>query len=236
MWLGTDSNELNADMAKRLNGRSLLSFSCGKDSIGAWLHMRPHFVDIVPAYLYLIPDLEFVEESLVYYEKFFGTKIIRAPHPSLYRLLSNLIFQAPENCRVVEDMAIQLFDYDEVFREVAEDAGFTGEYFTANGVRAADSLNRHTAMKRYGPVNDTRKVFYPIYDWNKARLLEEIKKSGVRLPIDYRYFGRTFDGLDWRFLVRIKEHFPRDYARILEFFPLAELELFRRGMLEKHGH
>lgn len=52
-----------------------------------------------------------------------------------------------------------------------------------------------------------------------------------QLPVDYKLFGRTFDGIDYRFLKPIKENFPRDYEKIITWFPLAELELFRRGEL-----
>lgn len=61
---------------REMQDKTLLAFSTGKDAIAAWLAIREHFDEVIPYYLYLIPDLEFVEESLAYYEKFFGTKII----------------------------------------------------------------------------------------------------------------------------------------------------------------
>ena len=35
--------------------------------------------------------------------------------------------------------------------------------------------------------------------------------------------------IDYRFLKPIHDNYPQDYERILDFFPLAGLELFRRG-------
>jgi hypothetical protein len=43
-------------------------------------------------------------------------------------------------------------------------------------------------------------------------------------------FGRSFDGIDYRFLEPISRLYPEDYQRILQDFPLADLELFRRRM------
>ena len=63
---------------------TLLAFSAGKDAIAAWLAIRPHFERVIPYYLYLVPGLEFVEESLAFYERFFGAKIARLPHSRLY--------------------------------------------------------------------------------------------------------------------------------------------------------
>lgn len=78
-----------------------LAFSCGKDSIGAWLALLPHFTRIVPVYMYTVPDLDFVNKSIRYYEDFFQTKILQVPHPALIRFLRFFIFQAPQNLSII---------------------------------------------------------------------------------------------------------------------------------------
>src|SRR5688572_24914779 len=88
------SNQLCQYVADAHEGTCLLAFSTGKDSIGAYIKLRRHFSDIIPFYLYLVPGLSFVEESLQYYESIMGRRIIRLPHPSLYRWLNALVFQA----------------------------------------------------------------------------------------------------------------------------------------------
>ena len=45
----------------------LVSFSLGKDSLAAWLHMRKYFRSVNPFFMYMIPGLEFVENALKYY-------------------------------------------------------------------------------------------------------------------------------------------------------------------------
>jgi hypothetical protein len=205
-----------------------LAFSCGKDSIGAWLALRPHFTRIVPVYMYLVPDLDFVDKSIRYYEEFFQTPILQVPHPSLIRLLRNLTFQAPENINIIERCGFAPLDYDKIIQQVKIDLKLPKITYHATGVRAADSPIRRAAVNRSGAINEKRKQFMPIWDWNKARLLEEMKKSGVKLPIDYKLFGRSFDGIDYRFLKPIKDNLPDDYQKIIEFFPLADLEIKRR--------
>ena len=93
--------ETIAEVRKR-QSETLLAFSTGKDAIAAWLAIREHFDRVHPYYLYLVPGLEFVEESLAYYERFFGVKIARLPHPSVHRWLNNFTFQPPERCAVIE--------------------------------------------------------------------------------------------------------------------------------------
>lgn len=204
----------------------LLAFSCGKDSIGAWLECRKHFPRIIPFYMYLVPDLEFVERSLAYYEDWFGCRIARFPHPSLYRMLNNAVFQAPENKQAILRAGLPYFSYADVYEALREKHGVP-DAWCATGVRAVDSPYRLIALKKYGPINAKIKQFYPIHDWRLDRLIAEIEAAGIKLPVDYRLFGRSFDGIDLRFLQPIKDTFPRDYQRILDLFPLAQLEVRR---------
>lgn len=209
--------------------RALLSFSTGKDAIGAALAMRGHFDEVQPYFLYIVPGLEFIEESLAYYEaKLFGGKrIIRMPHPSLIRMLNGFVFQPPERCAVIERLDLGEHDYEDIRDSLIAHLGWPKSAMTATGVRAADSPIRYSHFKRRGAINWSKQTFAPIFDWKKDRLFDCIKRSGVKLPVDYRLFGRTFDGLDLRFLYPIKQHFPADYRRILEWFPLADAEVYR---------
>lgn len=209
----------------------LLSFSCGKDSIAAWLAVRDEFPHIVPFYLELIPGLSFVEESLTYFEQWFGCHILRLPHPSLYRMLNNLVWQPPERCAIIEAAHLPNFSYDQLAEQIVLDQELPASTFVLSGVRAVDSPNRMTSMKMHGPINWTRRMAYPIWDMNKAGLVASLEAARIALPVDYEWFGRSFDGLDYRFLSIIKEQSPEDYQLILDWFPLAELELYRHESL-----
>lgn len=208
----------------------LLSFSAGKDSIAAWLRLKDHF-QIVPVYMYLVPNLSFVEDALRYYESVFDTHIIRMPSPRFYEMLGEMVFQPPQNCAVLEELGLPGFRYtnDQVFQLVRDDWKLPKSAWCAVGVRAADSPNRRASINKYGSTREKRDphVFYPIWDMKKDELIHTIRSAGVKLPIDYKLFARSYDGIDLRFLYPIREHFPEDYARILEFFPLAELEIKR---------
>jgi len=207
--------------------QTLLAFSLGKDAVAAWLAIRPHFERVIPVYMYLVPGLEFVQESIDYYQQFFGERIIQMPHPSLYRMLNNHVDRRPEQCLVIEQAQLPNFTYEDVFALVRRDHALHPDMMYATGVRAADSPMRLVAIKRHGPISQRTLKYHPVWDWKKDDLLREFRKAGVKLAPDYRVFGRTFDGLDIRFLGPMKQHFPRDYQRVLEWFPMAELELFR---------
>lgn len=105
--------------------------------------------------------------------------------------------------------------------------GLDKKTLVADGVRAADSPMRRIAIQTHGSISYNLLKYHPIWDWKKADLVECFKKHNVRLGSDYKIFGRSFDGLDLRFLLPIKKHYPDDYKRILEFFPMVDLEIFR---------
>lgn len=226
-----NSDQLNQYMAKYSNGVCLLSFSVGKDSLVAWLVLRRYFKRIIPFYCYRIPGLRFMEKNIKYYEDFFQTQITQVPHPALYKQLNNLVFQAPENCHAIENvdggLGLWEFEYDDLHRLLFEDFDLPSNVYVATGITTSDNMQRRISLNKNGAINTRRRMFYPIYDFRKQDLIREIEQAGVKLPSDYRIFGRSFDGLYVQFLEPLKEHYPEDYERVLEFFPQAELDILR---------
>jgi hypothetical protein len=212
----------------------LLAFSSGKDSVGAWLECRKYFPRIIPFHMYVVPELEFIEDNLRYYEKFFETRIHRIPHPSLYRMLRECVFQPPPNWPVIQAANLPRFDYFDSETFLREELGLPDSVYVATGVRSADSLQRRLAIEKAGSINHKLRKFYPIHDWKKADLIREFQTAGIQLPSDYAVWPRSLDGVQYQYLAGMKEHFPRDYARVLEYFPLAGIELQRREYAERH--
>jgi len=221
----------SADIRAELAGKPvLLAFSCGKDAIASWLALRDAGVDVVPYYLYYLPGLRFIEDSLAGFEGIFGQRIARYPHPSLYRWLNNLVFQPPERCAVIEAARLPSPTYEQVVSLIREDHSLTPDTWVADGVRAADSIVRRTSIKTHGPMKPSNRKVSVIWDWQKAEVLTAIAAAGIALPPDYEWFGRSFDGIDYRFLEPLSRFAPEDYRRVLEWFPLAELELVRHAV------
>lgn len=221
------SKELMQKMADKTGGTCLLAFSTGKDALAAWVELRKYFHTIQPVYYYMIPKLSFIEKTLSYYEDFFQVKIIRLPNPNLYRMLKNGTFQTKETWKIIHS-----FNFPGVLREdlceyVKDDFGIDKGAYTAIGNRMYDNMMRYRSITKYGAVNDKIKTFFPIYDYKIADVLNSIKSAGVKLPIDYHIWGKTFDGLDYRFIRPVKDMFPEDYEKIKEFFPFIDLEILR---------
>ncbi|MFJ3393947.1 adenine nucleotide alpha hydrolase family protein [Leifsonia aquatica] len=229
----------SAEVRERLaaEGRPVLvAFSGGKDAIATELALQDAGVTTQLAYLYYIPGREpgrtlaFVEQGLQDLEQRLGKPIRRYPHPSLYRWLNNLVFQPPERCAVIEAAQLPEVTYEELWGFIREDLGLAPDTWVADGVRAADSIVRRASFSKHGVMKARSRKVSPIADWLVREVRDRIAAAGISLPVDYEWFGRSFDGIDYRFLEPISRHAPDDFARILDWFPLADLELYRHGL------
>jgi hypothetical protein len=221
-----DGEQVIAEVARQTD-TILLSFSCGKDSLATWLAVRGRFRRVVPFYLYHVPGLGFVERSLAYYERRFGAKIIRVAAPWLVGWLNGCIFQPPERVPTIERADMARYTFEDVRRELCRDLGLPLDTWCAAGWKASDSMNRRTLIHKLSPIREKDRIFYPIFDWRKADVLTAIRAAGVKLPVDYRMWRRSFDGIHFALLGPLREAFPEDYERILQWFPLAEMEFLR---------
>jgi hypothetical protein len=220
-------DQLIAFVSRQTGDTCLLSFSSGKDSVVSWLKLRPHFKRVLPFLLYRHPRLSFMLDAVHYYEDFFQQEITLLPHPRLWMNLMALVYQVPQNVRVVQEHQLHHFDYDDCSNFIRKKYNVP-DAFGAIGVRSADSPYRMLTIKKNGPVNYQRQTFYPIFDMRIADIEREILAANIKLPYDYKMFGRTFDGMDHRFMAPLKEHLPKDYERMLSLFPMAEMSSLRR--------
>lgn len=209
----------------------LVAFSTGKDALACELALQDAGVETRLAYMYLVPDLRFVDQTLDRQEQALGKPIARYPHPSLWRMLNHLVFQPPERCAIIEAARMPTVDFDTMWDLVREDMGLPHETWVADGVRAADSIVRRASLSTHGVMKPAKRKVSPIADWLKAEVLGRIEAAKIPLPVDYEWFGRSFDGIDYRFLEPLSRFAPDDYQRVLDWFPLADLDLMRARMV-----
>lgn len=220
----TPSAELRARLAAE--GRPvLLAFSRGKDSIAAWLALREAGVHVHAFHMYTVPGLTFVEESSRYFEEVFGQPILQILHPVFYEWLVDEVFQPPERRGVIEAAQLPVYDYEFCYQVAKEHFGLDEDTLVVDGVRACDSPIRRVAIKSHGPLTSTK--FHAIWDWQVADVRRCIQESGVKLPVDYELFGRSWDGIDVRFIGPLRERFPADYETVKFWFPLVDIQFLR---------
>jgi hypothetical protein len=235
---GLCGDELVNDYVQRFGKDTILAFSCGKDSIAAALALRDH-CNMVPVFYYIVPNLPMQEEALDYYEReLFGRRILRYPDQRFYDWLHTGVHLPLSHLEIVDacdpPLPDPLHDSGGVTRWrtnrrkwIGEQEGLDERTLIAVGVMAADSPQRFMSFQKHGQIRPSSGAWYPIWDYNREKLLTEIERSGIKLPVDYHLFGRSLDGLSVEYLVPIKRHRPEDWKIILEWFPLAEMEVWK---------
>ncbi|SHG90654.1 hypothetical protein [Bradyrhizobium erythrophlei] len=220
-------DDLIAEYKERYGDKTLIAFSRGKDSIAAALALRDK-IEMIPFHYDDVPGLELIDESIAYYEKnLFGRRILRMPNPAFYKHLREGMFQPIRRSQTLAASSIPHLNHADVVQMVKDQEGIEGDILSATGVRALDNAIRFLSIRKHGPIRSGAGNWAPIWDWSKQRLMDEIEKSGISLPPDYTFLPRSLDGFSYLYLIPLRKHYPRDYERILEWFPIAEAELLR---------
>jgi 3'-phosphoadenosine 5'-phosphosulfate sulfotransferase (PAPS reductase)/FAD synthetase len=211
-----------------IGDRALLAFSGGKDSVAAALYLQRHFKEVIPLFLSIIPGLSFVDEMLAYYERHLFRRPIRtAPHPAFLRWVSHHLYADPVQAAVVDACCWPRLDMAGVENLFRRSEGLPMDALVATGIRAEDSPVRRLSLQRYGPITLSKRKWHPIWDWSKRETVDYIERAGLRLSREYAWMPRSFASIHASSIFPIKKHAPNDYARILEWMPLIEAQLWR---------
>lgn len=220
----------SAEVLARLaaEGRPVaLACSLGKDSLAAWCALEGAGVEVVPVHFWTIPRLPMVEETIDKMERLFGSKIHQYPHPRWFKTLGTALFQTPERCSVLEAVGSYDVSYEQLWVEIKQDLGLAEDTWIADGVRAADSIQRRASLTKHGVMRESTHKVSPIADWLKAEVMQALEDRGVGLPPDYVMFGRSFDGLDKRFMEPLREQRPEDFEIVRRWYPLIQADEMR---------
>jgi 3'-phosphoadenosine 5'-phosphosulfate sulfotransferase (PAPS reductase)/FAD synthetase len=209
-------------------------FSTGKDSVCCAAILRDLDVEYIPIYYYLLPNLEFVQRSIDMYERFFDIKIVQLPHPTFYAHIVNQDFQRRDMANWICDQKFYKIDFDEQINNYLEYIGDDTTRWNIVGVRAAESFQRRMTMRNSNGIDEDANKIFPIYNWKVADVKEYLDKRNIPLTEDYKLWNRSYEGLSYRFVCGIKRFYPSDYKKLLEVFPLLDLEIFRYEQNKKY--
>ncbi len=204
-----------------------LGFSAGKDSLTCAVLLKKMNIEYIPFYFYHVPELEFVEKTLRMYENILEVEVIRMPHPMLYDCLRHQDFVEPRMIYYLNDYGVAHMTFKDLINVYLEYISDPNNYYDITGQRASESFNRRMYFKKYGFINEEKKQVNLIADWTNTDIINFLENEKIPLSEDYKIWNRSFDGLKYQFLFGVKEHYPNDWNRIKQYFPLIDIELFR---------
>jgi sulfate adenylyltransferase subunit 2 len=170
--------------------------------------------------MYVIPGLDHINKYIKYAEVTYDVKFIQVPH----YCLPSMMRSGHLGIKRVEK--IKNITLSHITESVRMKSGIEWCFF---GFKQSDSLNRRCMLRTYegNTISPTKKA-YPLSEWKNRDVLAYIKQNRLISPINYG--GKTqssgTDIEDINFLLWCKKHYPVDYRKIIEMFPLADMKIF----------
>ena len=201
----------------KITDKVIVAFSGGKDSVVTLDLCFRYFEEVVPFFMYQVPELSFQEKLLQYYEDRYDTEIIRVPH---FEVSDFMRYGTYRNF----DLNVPIVSITDVYNYIRQE---TDIWWIAAGERINDSIIRRAMIKNSGSTDVKRGRFYPVSGWKKGEVLQYIKRKKLKLGENSRKLGYSFRSLDGKTLSMVKSIYPQDYERILALYPLAETAVKR---------
>ena len=205
------------DAIKRISAITepcLVGFSTGRDSVVMLdLLMKNYKGKMTFVYYYFVPNLDFKEKLLRYYESRYNIKIERRPsHITLSYMLG----------RVVKQKAI----FDDSRHE------FGASWFSL-GERRMESLKRRGKLAHIDGIDERNKYLYPVIDFSNNEVKSYLRMYNLPVGTEYNDgFKHDLHCVDPKGLLYIKNQWPDDYKKIIATFPRLEAGIKR---LEMYG-
>jgi sulfate adenylyltransferase subunit 2 len=212
--------EVIKQISSKTDSVILFHSGTGKDSIALLDMLRPHFKEIVCVYMYVVPDLEHINKYINYSQQRYGVKFLQVPHYAL----SSMIKAGHLGIKKNEKQKLVTLAHTTESVQIK-----TGIEYCFFGFKQSDSMNRRLMLRTYegNAISPTKKI-YPLSEWKNKDVLAYIKQNNLLSPINYG--GKTqssgCDVEDINFLLWCKNHFPNDYKKIINVFPLADIKVF----------
>jgi phosphoadenosine phosphosulfate reductase len=187
----------------------IVAFSTGRDSITMLdLMMKYYKGEMKFVYYYFVPNLEYKEKLLRYYEHKYGIEIIRKPSWStLTYTLGKKIEQG------------------DVMRMTRHDLGIS---YIALGMRRCESLTRRGILSGIKDIDEKYKYYYPIIEFTEKQVAAYVKMNNLPTGSEYQEgFKHDLSVPDNYGLLYIKNNYPADYQKIIRTFPALEAGIKR---------
>jgi len=207
----------------QLTDRAILFHSAaGKDSIALLDLMHPYFKEIQCVFMYIVPELEHINKYIQYAERKYDVQFIQIPHFALYNYIKI------GHLGIQKDIKTHLPNLAIITDRIKTKFGIDWAFF---GFKQSDSMNRRLMLRTYenNAINFKNKKCYPLSEWKNADVLKYIESKQLINPIHYggicQSSGTSID--DINFLLYCKKYYPNDYQKVLLYFPLAELIVYK---------
>jgi phosphoadenosine phosphosulfate reductase len=214
------------DAVKRqalLTDSVIVSYSGGKDSAVTLDLCARYFKAVHVFFMYQVQNLSFQEAVLTWAETKYNTEIYRIPHFELSDFYRGGVYCKP-------DARVRKVNPKDIYSHVRQ--AFDCHWIAA-GERAKDSVIRNAMIKKSGSIDMGRGRFFPLAYWSKAQVVKYIDQHQLKVSPESKLIGHSFRSLDAQDLMKVREHYPADFAKIVQAFPQCGAAVAREELYGK---
>lgn len=214
------------------NKTHILHFSTGVDSVACYLRLREWGIQPILIYDYFLPDIPMVDNYIDYFEKKFDVKVYKVPSVFCVQFIDNALFQLPIKAREsfrnkTTDLEFYKITNDKTRKKIIEALRLRKQdVIFHKGLRYTDGQYRYMSIIRNGVLTQ-QNTFLPIASFKMSDIKELLDKYDCKLPIEYKWLGMSFEWVDSRNIMYIKEQCPKSYEYICSYFPLIKTQEYR---------
>lgn len=218
----------------------IVGVSGGRDSVATLDLCVKHFRTVRAYFMYIVPGIQFQERYLQMLERRYKVEIVRVPHFTLPRIMSQGVFRH----KTKSTGALRKCRQHHLYAYIRQQLGL---HWIALGEKASDSLQRNTQMAQRGGVQTQRGTIMPLAWWSNSDVESYVSSLRIPLAPDYALAASAPDALrrsrSGSFssllridaLIQIRERYPDDYERIKRMFPLVDAHIIRYNSLRERG-
>ena len=211
------------EIAPLTNRVILFHSASGKDSIALLDLCHEYFVEVVCVFMYTVKDLEHINRYIAWAKQKYGygVRFVQIPHYSVFSYIKVGFFGCEKNPKQKK------FTLEEMTDIVRERFGIEWALF---GFKQSDSMNRRLMLRGYTneAINYKTKKAYPLSKHKNAEVLRYIEDNNLIKPETYGGEKQSAgaDITDINYLLYLRNNYPADLQKVIDFYPMTERLLF----------
>jgi len=226
-----NTNEILKKLRSITDKVILFHSATGKDSIVLMDLLYKNDFKIIPVYMYVVKELEYIQRYIKWSEKKYNVTFIQSPHYCLSQYIKHGSFG------IKKDALQRIYTIKTINDKIIEQTGID---WTVLGFKKSDGLNRRIMLNEL-PENNafhfkTNKC-YPLSDWLNKECIAYIKSNNLINPVvvsnspsqDVKVYDKNY--IQW-----LAKTYPNDLKQVIKVMPEVEAILYSFEYQDEKGN
>lgn len=219
--LQTTIKDLEARAA--IQSDCLVSYSGGKDSLAVIDLCCKTFKTVKSFFWFTVPDLDVCNKQIEFAQERWGIEVIQIPHWDMVKCMKNGLWcDITPGADKIPELDLKL--------GYAYAMDVCDSQICATGMKDADGLPRRQFFANLRDSGNPfwNRLIHPIRGWSKKDVIDYLKVNDIPVPPSEKGAVTSGVGLVHDALCWLHDEHPKDFQKLLKWYPYAEAAIKRR--------